>query len=130
MRDYSSFPIVIVEDRYTGVYSGHRWLVFPQFDEEIDAIKDLAEGVWGDDSEAVEWFSENGHRYWGGNTPDEALTNFHTYYPEAQTHFDSFLYRWSKKAEESPVNSSDNKPTLDASLSDITPDFWADELTI
>jgi hypothetical protein len=67
------FPIVIVEDRYQGVYSGHRWLAFPDFQSYYSYHEDLEKGVWGDDVSAAEWAHRRENDYWGGATPDEAL---------------------------------------------------------
>ncbi len=127
--NYEAFPIVIVEDRYSGVYSGYKWLVFARFDETINMSEDMENGVWGDDVEAATWFAENGHRYWGGSTPDEALANFRRHYPESQEHTDSFVYTGSKAGKQS-VAQPPAGSTVDASLGDPNEIFYSDELSI
>lgn len=68
-----TFPIMIVEDRYQGVYSGYRWLAFPNFDSYYSYQRDIEQGVWGDDVSAATWAQNNQNKYWGGATPSEAL---------------------------------------------------------
>lgn len=67
------FPVVIVEDRYQGTYTGYKWLAFPNFDSYYSYERDLVEGVWGDDVSAADWAFKKSGSYWGGDTPEEAL---------------------------------------------------------
>lgn len=83
---YEMFPVIVVQDRYSGVYSGHNWIALPAFDRDYDYHKDLVDGIWGDDVEAVEWCVDNKERYWGGDTPEEAESNLRRYYPSPQPH--------------------------------------------
>lgn len=77
---------MIVEDRYSGLYTGHKWIAFPQFDENYSYNTTLENGVWGDDLEALDWAIGNKGKYWGGDTPQEAVDNLYKYYPNAQPH--------------------------------------------
>lgn len=87
MRDDKvRFPVVIVEDRYGGLYTGHKWIAFPQFDEDYKYSETLEDGVWGDDLEALDWAINNRGKYWGGDTPQEAVDNLYKYYPNVQPH--------------------------------------------
>jgi hypothetical protein len=65
------WPIAIVQDRYSGTYTGGRWVAIPHADY---ASFDYT--VWGDDGSCMEWAFENieEHKQVGvGDTPQEAL---------------------------------------------------------
>lgn len=98
-NSFAMFPIVVVEDRYMGVYSGFRWLAFPKFDEDYDYVKDLYDGAWGDDVTAAGWAADNQGRYWGGNTPDEAVENLRAFYPNPQPNDRMFDYGGAEESE-------------------------------
>lgn len=78
------YPIAIIEDRYTGVYSGGTWLAIAVSDN-IEATGEsrvqwcLGEGPYGDDSEAADFGRRIPNINWigVGNTPQEALDNLY-----------------------------------------------------
>lgn len=62
------YPVTIIEDRYTGAYSGGKWTAFNRYAD------DIPEEV--DDSDVpcfTFWWSTNKEPVGIGNTPDEAL---------------------------------------------------------
>jgi hypothetical protein len=67
------WPIIIVQDRYRGVYTGGRWVAIGQADYVLDSLDDT---VWGDDASCMEWAYRNIDQLKQvgiGGTPDEAL---------------------------------------------------------
>jgi hypothetical protein len=72
-----TYPIAIVEDRYTGVYSGGTWLAIFEArlpykgQTRVDFV--LTEGPHGDDSEAAEFWANPPDWIAVGNSPQEAL---------------------------------------------------------
>jgi hypothetical protein len=71
------YPIAIVEDRYSGVYSEGTWLAVAQANlphegqSRVDFV--LTAGPHGDDSEAGEFWADPPHWIAVGNSPQEAL---------------------------------------------------------
>jgi len=49
------WPIVIVQDRYQGIYTGGKWVAIPQ----ADLAPSFETTVWGDDCECMEWVADN-----------------------------------------------------------------------
>lgn len=81
MEDYiNQYPVAILEDRYTGCYSGGQWIAVARFlDQEpassgsrLDAVE---AGAQGDDFEADDFWMLYGSLDWiaVGQTPDAAL---------------------------------------------------------
>lgn len=72
-------PVTIVEDRYSGAYSGGKWLAINGADVLENGcyriIRILEQGPHGDDSDAAEFWSASPHWIAAGNTPDDALKN-------------------------------------------------------
>ncbi len=76
-------PIVVVQDRYQGVYAGGAWLAIAnattmvgglrRVDHVLDEDTDL--GPWGEDVAAMEFWTDPPHWISVGATPDEALKN-------------------------------------------------------
>jgi hypothetical protein len=76
-------PIVVVQDRYQGVYAGGAWLAianattmvgeFRRIDHVLDEDTDL--GPWGSDVVAMEFWTGPPDWISVGATPDEALKN-------------------------------------------------------
>jgi len=71
------YPIAIVQDRYSGVYSGGTWLAVARADllheerSRIDFV--LSDGPHGDDSEAAEFWAAPPDWIAVGDSPQEAL---------------------------------------------------------
>lgn len=64
------YPLTIVADRYSGTYSGGKYIAFPQ---HFDAL-DLA--IHGSDGDcAAYWFEADQSTYGVGETPQEAVQN-------------------------------------------------------
>ena len=72
-----TYPIAIVPDRYTGVYSGGIWLAISKADSPYNGQSRanfvLNEGPHGDDSEAAEFWAEPPDWIAVGDSPQEAL---------------------------------------------------------
>jgi hypothetical protein len=71
------YPIAIVQDRYSGVYSEGTWLGVAQASmphegqSRVDFV--LCNGPRGDDSEAAEFWADPPQWIAVGNSPQEAL---------------------------------------------------------
>lgn len=63
------YPVTIIADRYSGTYSGGRYVAFGLY---ADAIP---EGATGGDIECAEFFASKDVIYGVGETPNEALEN-------------------------------------------------------
>jgi hypothetical protein len=61
------YPVTIIQDRYTGTYSGGRWLAF-----NLDPV-DLPDGPFSDDVTCFNFWTETQMVIGIGDTPDEAL---------------------------------------------------------
>jgi hypothetical protein len=76
-----AYPIAIVQDRYTGVYSGGRWLAIACATDilndrsRVDFCLDSDKGPSGSDVEAGTFWLDPPSWVAVGNTPEEALAN-------------------------------------------------------
>lgn len=75
----NTFPIAIIEDRYTGAYSGGRWLAIAMADvsegqhsTRVSAM--LAEGPFGQDCDAMDFWENPPDWIAVGHTPTDAFT--------------------------------------------------------
>lgn len=73
-----TYPIAIIEDRYTGTYSGGKWLAIATADTSFGGCVSrigycLDEGPHGDDCEAMDFWSDAPAWIAVGSTPDQAL---------------------------------------------------------
>jgi hypothetical protein len=69
------WPILIVQDRYQGVYTGGRWVAIPWADR-----CDLESTVWSDDVSCADWAYRNvvrRKRVGVGDTPEAALADLY-----------------------------------------------------
>lgn len=68
------YPITIIKDRYSGTYSGARWLAFNMYPENV-AILDAN----SDDISCHDFWLDDAKRYaiGKGSTPDEALADLY-----------------------------------------------------
>ncbi len=78
--EISTHPIAIVEDRYTGTYSGDIWIAVAEADlihhekSRVDFIvSDQASGPHGDDLEAMRFWQDPPDWISVGDTPQQAL---------------------------------------------------------
>lgn len=79
MTEEHIYPIAIVEDRYSGVYSRGKWLAVNGADTLDNGcyriIRTLEQGPHGDDTDAMIFWAEPPDWIASGNTPDQALAN-------------------------------------------------------
>jgi len=73
-----TYPIAIIQDRYTGAYSRGLWLAIASADTPFGGYVSrsgycLDEGPHGDDCEAMDFWIAPPPWIAVGNTPDEAL---------------------------------------------------------
>lgn len=74
-RHYETYGTVITEDRYSGTYSGGKWLSFPgDFGGDIEADNVFDSDAFGGDVETQEWWHDNlgAQRVGRGVSPAEA----------------------------------------------------------
>ena len=71
-------PIVVISDRYSGAYSGGKWVAFGRAD--LQFVHEVAlDNVWNGDYECAEFFTDEMKSLIGqGNTPDEAVVDLRT----------------------------------------------------
>lgn len=63
------YPIVIVQDRYQGIYAGGEWIAISG-----DHFNEVTEVVWGSDGEAMGFVRLSVEKWVAvGDTPNEAL---------------------------------------------------------
>lgn len=69
-NDYLIYPLVVVNDRYNGVYSGAEWTAWEDYPYAIP------DDIFGDDDSCCEfWLKANRNNIGFGNTPDEAIAD-------------------------------------------------------
>jgi hypothetical protein len=72
-----TWPITIVQDRYSGVYSGGRWLAIAAADRLENGcyriVRCLENGPFGDDVEARSFWENPPNWIAVGDSPDAAL---------------------------------------------------------
>lgn len=71
------FPVVIVQDRYGGVYSGGKWLAIAEATRMENGayrvVRCLEDGPYGEDTDAMVFWSDPPSWVASGNTPEEAV---------------------------------------------------------
>lgn len=69
------YPVTIVCDRYSGTYSGAKWLAFNMYPENVSILD-----VNGDDISCHNFWLDDAKRYviGKGSTPDEALADLYS----------------------------------------------------
>jgi hypothetical protein len=69
------YPVTIVYDRYSGTYSGAKWLAFNMYPENVSILD-----VNGDDISCHNFWLDDAKRYviGKGSTPDEALADLYS----------------------------------------------------
>lgn len=73
-----SYPVVIIQDRYSGVYSGGLWLAVAEADAltghgQMRALYVLTDGPSGGDTDAMMFWREPPEWIAAGTTPEEAV---------------------------------------------------------
>ena len=73
-----SYPVAIIQDRYSGAYSGGLWLAVAGADAltghgQMRALYVLTDGPHGDDCDAMMFWQEPPEWIAVGATPDDAL---------------------------------------------------------
>lgn len=74
------YPIVVIQDRYSGVYSRGQWIAIAsaQEPEGADYVRLFLDhhGPWGDDGDAIDFWYRHADTpgIAVGATPDEAIT--------------------------------------------------------
>jgi len=70
LDNYIIYPLVVINDRYNGVYSGAEWTAWEDYP---DAIPDA---IFGDDDSCLDfWLEANKSNIGLGNTPEEAIAD-------------------------------------------------------
>lgn len=69
------YPITIIKDRYSGTYSGAKWLAFNMYPEDLEHLD-----ISADDISCHEfWIDAANYITIGkGSTPDEALADLYS----------------------------------------------------
>jgi hypothetical protein len=75
-----TYPVILIQDRYNGVYSGGAWLAIGAADENVDGVARVAwimdgNGPAASDLDAALFWGEPASWIAVGDTPDEALAN-------------------------------------------------------
>lgn len=107
MAPDGNYPIAILEDRYSGVYSGGIWIAVAQADELLDSSNTRVQfcltsddGPYGSDSEAAEFWSDPLDWIAVGETPELAIENLRNHVrPTPLTERKSFARRGGKKGK-------------------------------
>lgn len=80
MSKATQWPIALIEDRYSGVYSGGKWIAVEQANQLLDGIHTRAQfclvaetGPSGDDTGAAVFWSDTPNWVAVGPTPSDAL---------------------------------------------------------
>jgi hypothetical protein len=87
-KQSQTYPIAIVEDRYTGAYSNGTWLAIAQAElpyrgqSRINFV--LSKGPHGDDSESAEFWAAPPDWIAVGDSPQEALDRLLQGFKEAR----------------------------------------------
>ena len=80
----TEWPIVVLEDCYTGVYSGGPWIAFEARDDSAELLVKMYEGINANDSGCRAFWDEmraEGGKWWAvGPTPDEAVAALNANY--------------------------------------------------
>ena len=75
MDSFQTYPIAIIESRYSGVYEGGKWHAIPNY-ENVISTDEYQEYIHGDDGSAFDfWCSEIAVNIGIGDTPELALSD-------------------------------------------------------
>ena len=69
------YPITIIKDRYSGTYSGAKWLAFNDYEENVGILP-----IHGSDVNCQEFWSRHANNYYPigkGLTPNDALADLY-----------------------------------------------------
>ena len=75
MSENRTYPVAIIESRYSGTYEGGKWHAIPEFDDVINT-EQYQDYMYGDDGSALDfWDSEISSTIGVGDTPELALAD-------------------------------------------------------
>jgi len=68
VENITLYPLVVINDRYNGVYSGAQWTAWEDYPDAIP------EAVFGDDDSCFDfWLGANKDNIGFGDTPEQAI---------------------------------------------------------
>ncbi len=76
MTKLDMYPIVVLEDRYSGAYSGGLWIAVAEGDKRR-RMDEVWAGAHGDDITAAEWAQNMPEWVAVGGSPNDAVRNLH-----------------------------------------------------
>ena len=75
MNENRTYPVAIIQSRYSGVYEGGKWHAIPEFDDVINT-EQYQDYMYGDDGSALGfWDSSIASNIGVGDTPELALAD-------------------------------------------------------
>lgn len=74
------YPVVVLQDRYGGVYSGGDWIAIAEGDLGR-RFTEVLDGAHGEDCDAMEFWESPPEFVAVGDTPDAAVANLHAKIP-------------------------------------------------
>jgi hypothetical protein len=77
LHDEKPYPVALIEDRYSGVYSGGEWLAIAKADAidkagHLRIVNVFTGGPYGNDVEAAEFWADSPSWIAAGDTPNDA----------------------------------------------------------
>lgn len=75
MTENRTYPVAIIQSRYSGVYEGGKWHAIPEFDDVVNS-EQYQDYMYGDDGSALDFFDSIIASTIGvGDTPELALAD-------------------------------------------------------
>ena len=75
MTENRTYPVAIIQSRYSGVYEGGKWHAIPEFDDVVNS-EQYQDYMYGDDGSALDFFDSSIASTIGvGETPELALAD-------------------------------------------------------
>ena len=75
MNKNRTYPVAIIESRYSGTYEGGNWHAIPEFDDVVNS-EQYQDYMYGDDGSALDfWDLEIASTIGVGDTPELALAD-------------------------------------------------------
>ena len=77
MNENRTYPVAIIQSRYSGTYEGGKWHAIPEFDDVINT-EQYQDYMHGDDDSALDFWDLGIAKTIGiGDTPDLALEDLY-----------------------------------------------------